>query len=63
MQQPEMAAQNDADRVEISTSRVKILLDLPPEIILRIIEFLPTTSTASFALCNKRSAAQLGSKP
>jgi hypothetical protein len=61
MEQLEMPAQNDADGVERSTSRVKTLLDLPPEIILRIAEFLPTTSTASFALCNKRSAAQLGS--
>jgi hypothetical protein len=58
-----MPAQNYADRVEISTSRVKTLLDLPPEIILRIAAFLPMTSTASFALCNKRSAAQLGSRP
>jgi len=58
-----MPAQTDADRVEISTSRVKTLLDLPPEIILLIADFLPTTSTASFALCNKRLAAQFGSKP
>ena len=62
MEQSEMRAQSDADRVEILTSRVKTLLDLPPEIILRIAAFLPTTSTASFALCNKRSAAQLGSR-
>lgn len=50
----------------ISTSRVvrvKTLLDLPPEIILRIAEFLPTTSSASFALCNKRTYTQLSSTP
>ncbi|RDL30782.1 uncharacterized protein BP5553_10127 [Venustampulla echinocandica] len=66
MEQPEMPspAQNDAARVEIPTSpvSVKTLLDLPPELILQIIEFLPTISIASFALCNKRSAAQLGSR-
>jgi hypothetical protein len=34
-----------------------------PEITLRIAQSLPTTSSLSFALCNKRSAAQLGIKP
>lgn len=57
-----MPAQNNADCVEISILRVKTFLDLPPEIILQIAEFLPTTSTASVALCNKRFAAQLGSR-
>jgi hypothetical protein len=63
MVQSEMPAQTDVDRVEISTSLVKTLLDLPPEIIFQIAAFLPTTSAASFALCNKRSAAHLGSRP
>ncbi|KAE9381282.1 hypothetical protein N431DRAFT_505699, partial [Stipitochalara longipes BDJ] len=36
--------------------------DLTPEIILQIAEFLPTTSSASFALCSKRLAAQLGNR-
>jgi hypothetical protein len=58
-----MPAQTDADRVDISTSLVKTLLDLPPEIILQIAAFLPTSSAASLALCNKRSAAHLGSRP
>lgn len=57
-----MPAQNDADRVEISTSLVKTLLNLPPGIILQIAAFLPTTSAASFALCNKKYAAQLGTR-
>jgi hypothetical protein len=33
-----------------------------PEITLRIAQSLPTTSAPSFALCNKKSAAQLGIK-
>ncbi|PMD39670.1 hypothetical protein L207DRAFT_429028 [Hyaloscypha variabilis F] len=56
-----MPARLTADHVEISTSRPRTVLDLPPEIILYIANFLPTTSTALFALCNKTSASQLRS--
>lgn len=56
--------QHEATCVEISTcqARTTIWLDLPPEIIIQIAEFLPTLSAASLVLCNKRAAAQLGSR-
>jgi hypothetical protein len=60
--QSKMPVQNDADHVQISISLAKTLLDLPPETILQIIAFLPTTSTASLALCNRKSATHVGSR-
>lgn len=62
MEKLEKPARNDADHVGISTSGVITLLGLPPELVLQIADFLPTTSTASFALCNKKFAAWLGRK-
>jgi hypothetical protein len=62
MQQSGMPARLIADHVEISTSRPRTVLDLPPEIIVYIAELLPKTSTALFALCNKTSASQLRSR-
>jgi hypothetical protein len=62
MQQSGLPARLTADHVEIPTSRPRTVLDLPPEIILHIADFLPTTSTALFALCNKTSASQLRSR-
>ncbi|KAI6712580.1 hypothetical protein JHW43_004898 [Diplocarpon mali] len=61
MEQSETPARDDAGRMEIPTLSIKTLLDLPPELILRIAYFLPTTSTALFSLCCKRLASQLSS--